>query len=238
VGPPRMRSPGPPEQKRRIRSMFDSVAPRYDLLNHLLSAGIDRRWRARAVRALELEPGHVLVDLCTGTGDLGFAAAKAGAEVVGVDLSRGMLVRGAAKTSDGSAALRFVQGDAERLPLAAASVDRAAVGFGIRNCSRLEVALAESARVLKPGGRLVILEFTTPPGRLWRSLYHGYFHAVLPRIGGWVSGHPEAYAYLPDSVSGFPDPERLSALMENAGFSRVTFTRLTGGVACLHVGDR
>jgi len=217
--------------------MFDAVAPKYDLLNRMLSAGIDGRWRRRAVRELAPERGHTVLDLCAGTGDLGFTAAREpGVSVVGVDLARKMLARGHAKR--GGRRVRFVQADGERLPLPDASVERACVGFGIRNMSSLSSAFDETLRVLKPGGRFVILEFTTPPNPLLRSLYHAYFHHVLPRVGGWVSGDAQAYTYLPASVSEFPAPSDLAALLTTRGFRDVRWSLLSGGIACLHVAER
>lgn len=226
------------EQKARIRSMFDAVAPRYDFLNHFLSAGIDVRWRRRAIRGLELAPGHRLLDLCAGTGDLGLEALRQvpEIEVVGVDLARRMLARGREKSA--GAACRFVQGDAEHLPLPDASVDAACVGFGIRNVASLDRALAETARVVKPGGRFAVLEFTTPPHPVFRRVYHAYFHHVLPRVGGWLSGHPDAYGYLPRSVGRFPAPEALAAQIRRAGFGEATWTLLHGGIAALHLCRR
>lgn len=226
------------EQKARIRSMFDAVAPRYDFLNHFLSAGIDVRWRRQAVRGLRLSPGDRLLDLCAGTGDLGLEALHQvpGIGVVGVDLARNMLVRGQAK-SDG-APFRFVQADAEHLPLPDASVDAACVGFGIRNVASLARAFAETARVVKPGGRFAVLEFTTPPHPVFRRVYHAYFHHVLPRVGGWLSGHADAYDYLPRSVGRFPSPPALAAQIRDAGFREADWTLLHGGIAALHLCRR
>jgi len=217
--------------------MFDTVAPRYDFLNRLLSVGIDGRWRRRAIAALGPEPGHVVLDLCAGTGDLGFTAARVdGVSVLGMDLARNMLARGEAKR--GERRVRFVQADGECLPLPAASVDRACVGFGIRNMSSLSAAFDETVRVLKPGGRLVILEFTIPPNPVLRSLYHTYFHHILPRVGAWVSGDGEAYRYLPASVSRFPEPRDLAALLTTRGFRDVRWSLLSGGIASLHIAER
>jgi demethylmenaquinone methyltransferase/2-methoxy-6-polyprenyl-1,4-benzoquinol methylase len=218
--------------------MFDGVAHRYDLLNHLLSGGVDILWRKRAVRELGVEEGHRVLDLCTGTGDLGYEALRAapGVSVIGIDLAFGMLSRGEDKRD--RRALHFVQGDAEALPLPDASVDRACVGFGIRNVSSIDAALRETARVLRPGGRFVVLEFTTPENPLFRAAYHAYFHRLLPWIGRRVSGHPDAYAYLPDSVSAFPEPPRLADRFRAAGFREVRWSLLHGGIAAIHVGDR
>lgn len=228
------------DQKTRIRSMFDAVAPRYDLLNRLLSAGFDVRWRRRAIRSLELGRGDRLLDLCAGTGDLGLEARRQvpGVTVLGIDLAREMLVRGTGKAGRGGRGAYFVQADAERVPLPDASVDAACVGFGIRNVASLERALRETARVLRPGGRFAVLEFTTPPHPVFRGLYRTYFHHVLPRVGGWISGCPGAYRYLPDSVETFPPPPDLAALMGTCGFSAVTWSLLSGGIAALHRGTR
>ena len=225
-------------QKTRMRAMFDGVAPRYDLLNHLLSAGVDRGWRRRAVRELALRPGERLLDICAGTGDLGLTALDRvpGLTVIGVDLAGEMLLRGARKT--GTRAYRFVQGDAERLPFADASFDAVSVGFGIRNVASRERAFREAVRVSRPKGRLAVLEFTLPTRRALRQLYLAYFHHVLPRVGGWVSGKPEAYRYLPESVDTFPEPGLLARELEHAGFTRVRWHLLSGGIAALHIADR
>jgi len=189
----------PDKEPTRIRAMFDAVAPRYDLLNRLLSAGIDIRWRRRAIDALALSPGDRLLDLCAGTGDLGYEALRRvpGVQVVGVDLSRNMLHRGREKGRGDRGAPGFVQGDVLALPLADASVDAVSVGFGIRNVASLEDAFRETARVLRPGGRFAVLEFTLPPHPLVRGLYRGYFHHVLPRVGGWISGRPDPTRTFP-----------------------------------------
>jgi len=221
--------------------MFDRIARRYDLLNRLLSAGTDVRWRRACVDLLELGAPARVLDLATGTADLLVEALgrDAGHRGVGVDLSEQMLRRGAAKLRrrglDSRA--RLVAGDAEALPLPSASFDAATIGFGIRNVGDPAAALAELHRVLRPGGRLAVLEFSLPPG--WRgALYRRYFHGILPRIGALVSGDAAAYSYLPASVERFPPPEAFAALMERAGFTAVSWRLLTGGIACLHRGAR
>jgi demethylmenaquinone methyltransferase/2-methoxy-6-polyprenyl-1,4-benzoquinol methylase len=218
--------------------MFNAVAPRYDFLNRLLSLGFDVRWRRRAIGALGLEPGARLLDLCAGTGDLGLEAARRVPDlrVVGVDLAGEMLRRGRRKL--GRVRYHLVQGDVEWIPLRDGSVDGACVGFGIRNVASLRRVMAETARVLRPGGRFAILEFTTPPLPLWQRFYHAYFHHVLPRIGGWISGQPDAYRYLPESVGRFSSPDELGALLGASGFSDVRWSLLQGGIAALHLCRR
>jgi demethylmenaquinone methyltransferase/2-methoxy-6-polyprenyl-1,4-benzoquinol methylase len=221
--------------------MFDRIAPRYDLLNRLLSGGIDVRWRRASVDFLALPPGARVLDLCTGTADLLIEALRrqGAGEGVGVDLSPQMLVRGAAKLRrrgmDGRSVL--LGGDVTALPLAAAALDGALVAFGIRNVAQPLLALREAHRVLRAGGALVVLEFALPRGVLG-SLYRFYFRHVLPRLGGLVSGDRGAYAYLPASVERFARPEELAALMGQAGFIDVRSRRLTGGIAWLHRGRK
>jgi len=221
--------------------MFDRIAPRYDLLNRLLSAGIDTRWRKAAADALGLAGEARVLDLCTGTGDLLIEALRRDPRLkgVGVDLSRQMLVRGARKLERRALQSRaaLASGDGERLPLRSALFDGALVSFGIRNIARADEALRELHRVMKPGARLVILEFSMPKGVLG-SLYRLYLGRVLPRIGGLVSGDGSAYSYLPASVERFHAPDELGALMRTAGFEAVSWRSLTGGIAYLHVGDK
>jgi demethylmenaquinone methyltransferase/2-methoxy-6-polyprenyl-1,4-benzoquinol methylase len=219
--------------------MFDRIAPRYDLLNRLLSAGTDVRWRRACVDFLPLPAGARVLDLCTGTADLmiealGREAARRG---VGVDLSPAMLERGAAKlAARGLAARSALAGaDVTTLPLADASVDGALVAFGIRNVAEPLLALREARRVLRPGAYLVVLEFALPRGVLGR-LFRFYFRSVLPRLGGLISGDRGAYAYLPASVERFATPGELAGLMERAGFEAVASRPLTGGIAWLHRG--
>ena len=221
--------------------MFDRIAPRYDLLNRLLSGGTDVRWRRRAVDSLDLAAPARVLDLCTGTADLLIEALRRdpGHSGVGLDLSQAMLVRGASKIRRGGfeARARLVGGDGERLPVGDALFDGALVAFGIRNIGDPLAALREVHRVLRPGGRFVVLEFSLPPGIAGR-LYRLYFTQILPRVGGLVSGDRSAYAYLPASVAGFPTPEAFGNLMEQAGYVSVRWQLLTGGIACLHQGEK
>jgi demethylmenaquinone methyltransferase/2-methoxy-6-polyprenyl-1,4-benzoquinol methylase len=227
----------------RIAGMFDAIAPRYDLLNHLLSAGIDRRWRARAIRSLELTGREVLVDVCTGTADVALEARRAAsgaARVVGIDFAGAMLAIGERKVraAGNSGGILLVRGDATRLPMSDASVDAATIAFGIRNVDRPEVACAEIARVLRPGGRLAILEFGEPRLPAIRTLYRWYFTHLLPWIGRVVSGHRGAYSYLPASVRSFPPPPAFAAMLERTGFRDVGAVSLTLGIVYLYTARR
>ena len=226
----------------RIAGMFDAIAPRYDLLNHVLSAGLDRRWRARAIRELRLAPGTRVLDLCTGTGDLAVAAVRAssGVSVVGVDFAGQMLRLAGAKIGAVGLAgsIRFVRGDGTRIPLADASCDAATIGFGIRNIVDPAAALRELARVLRPGARLAILEFGEPRIPGIRTFYAWYFKYVLPLVGRTVSKHRSAYSYLPASVGAFPPPSEFARTIAATGFSQVRAVPLTFGIVYLYVAER
>ena len=225
----------------RIAGMFDAIAPRYDLLNHLLSAGIDRRWRARAIRSLQLTGRETLLDVCTGTADVALAARRGGAaRVVGVDFAGAMLALGRRKVDAAAESQRIalVRGDAMRLPARDASVDAATVAFGIRNVQRPEIACDEMARVLKPGGRLAILEFGLPRVPGMRSVYLWYFNRVLPAIGRLISRHTAAYTYLPASVGTFPPPAEFVTILRHHGFSEIRAVPLTFGIVYLYVARR
>jgi demethylmenaquinone methyltransferase/2-methoxy-6-polyprenyl-1,4-benzoquinol methylase len=231
---------GAPVKRMYVRRMFSEIAPRYDLLNLLLSLGIDRSWRRAALQCLGWEgrPGGTYLDLCAGTLDVGAALARKrgfSGRVVGVDFSEPMLRAGMAKAPGHG--LAPVVADALSLPLAAASCDGAIVAFGIRNVSDLDASLAEVRRVLAPSSRFVILELSTPRSRPVRALYLSYFHHVLPRVGALVSGHATAYQYLAESVQHFPEREELARRMSAAGFTNVSWRVLTLGVAAIHVGE-
>jgi demethylmenaquinone methyltransferase / 2-methoxy-6-polyprenyl-1,4-benzoquinol methylase len=227
----------------RIAGMFDAIAPRYDLLNHLLSAGIDKRWRARAIRSLQFTGRETLVDVCTGTGDVALEARKGSgraARVLGVDFAGAMLSLGrrkvAAAAEDGQIVL--VRGDAMRLPVADSSADAVTVAFGIRNVQKPEVACAEMARVLRPGGRLAILEFGVPRIPGVSTLYLWYFKYMLPLVGRMISGHTGAYSYLPASVGTFPPPAAFMTILRQSGFDEVRAVPLTLGIVYLFTGVR
>lgn len=222
-----------------VQQMFSDIAPRYDLLNHVLSMNIDRAWRRKALHALQWirRPAGSYLDLCAGTLDVGAALVKQPGFtgfVAGADFAVPMLQHGSGKAPRDL--LAPVGADALALPFAGASLDGAIVAFGIRNVAELDVGLREVHRVLKPGARFVILEFSTPPLSIVRIFYHMYFHHVLPLIGRLVSGHGSAYTYLPMSVSHFPTEETLAGHMRRAGFTTVTWERLTFGIAAIHVG--
>jgi demethylmenaquinone methyltransferase/2-methoxy-6-polyprenyl-1,4-benzoquinol methylase len=212
--------------------MFGDIAPRYDLLNHLLSLNVDRRWRKRAV-ALAQPQGPVL-DVCTGTGDLAAAfASSTGRSVVGVDFCAPMLARGRDKKECGR--VRFVRGDALRLPLPADHFDVVAVAFGIRNVSDLDAGLAELVRVVRPGGRVAVLEFTMPRNRALRAFHGLYFGRILPWVGNLVS-RSRAYTYLHRTVLAWGSEDELADRMRRAGCASVTVHPLTFGIAALHLG--
>lgn len=228
------------DKRQYVQRMFSEIAPRYDLLNHLLSFNVDRSWRRRAIAALAWEraPSGTYLDLCAGTLDVSLALAtqpRFSGHVLGADFAEPMLRAGASKVGQ---MVSPVVADALDLPLQARSVDGAIVAFGIRNVADLDQGLAEAFRVLKPGARFVILEFSTPSSPMIRAGYHAYFHHVLPTIGAAISGHGSAYRYLPDSVAHFPSAGDLAERMRAVGFGQVTWEAFTFGVAALHVGQR
>lgn len=239
--------------------MFSDIAPRYDLLNHLLSLSLDRLWRRRTAFALDhilRRPETRVLDLCCGTGDLAMAlkrrathSCSPGAAIFGSDFAHPMLVRAAGKSRGKDAAsgaapvaplgqIHYSEADALALPFADATFDLITAAFGFRNLANYEAGLREMFRVLRPGGEIAILEFSEPSGPFFAPLYRFYFTRILPRIGAAVSGRGFAYSYLPASVSKFPAPEELAGLMTQSGFSSVQFQRWTGGAVTLHRGVR
>ena len=222
-----------------MRRLFTAIAPSYDFLNHLLSLNVDRAWRRAAVARLgwEARPDGVYLDLCAGTLDLAATLARAPGfrgRVVGADFVVPMLARGIRKAPRAAP----VAADALELPFSDGRFDGAMVGFGVRNLADLDHGLREARRVLRPGSRFVVLEFTTPRFAPLRALYLFYFRRVLPAIGRAVSKHREAYTYLPESVKTFPDPEALAARMRAAGFADVRYELLAGGICAVHHGTR
>ncbi len=233
------------DASRKVREMFTRIAPRYDLLNHLLSAQMDRRWRARTaveLRPILQRPDAVVLDLCCGTGDLAFALARnAKAKIIGADFSHTMLVRAKQKSaSDNSAPalnseIPFFEADALRLPFAGSSFDLVTAAFGFRNLANYEDGLREIQRVLKTGATLAILEFTEPAPGFAGNIYRFYTQKLLPKIGGIISGDPAAYAYLPKSVSRFFRPDELSSVMQKLSYKNVRYHLMTLGSVALHI---
>jgi len=230
------------EQAQSVREMFAAIATRYDLLNHLLSGNVDRRWRRLVVKKVvtNLPVGNAQVlDVACGTGDLSLAlVAGTQAQVVGLDFCRPMLNIAAAKSSQRGLAIRFVEGDALRIPFRDQSFDGAVIAFGLRNLPSIEDGLRELLRILRPGGAVAVLEFSKPQTPILRTFFRLYFTKLLPFFGGLISGSKSAYEYLPNSVSRFPDQISLAALMREIGFTEVTFQNLTGGIAAVHLGRR
>jgi len=234
----------------KVREMFTRIAPRYDLLNHLLSLQLDRLWRARVTKLLRpilSQPDALVLDLCCGTGDLAFSLTRAGkARIVGADFAHAMLVRANQKSAALAAAatgqtvppVPFLEADAMRLPFADASFDLVTTAFGFRNLSNYEAGLREIQRVMKPGGTLAILEFTEPPDGLLGDLYRWYFCKVLPKIGGLISGDSAAYSYLPKSVARFFRPAELASLITAVGYQSVDYRVWTLGTVALHTATR
>jgi demethylmenaquinone methyltransferase / 2-methoxy-6-polyprenyl-1,4-benzoquinol methylase len=230
---------GSEEQAARwVRGMFGQIAPRYDLLNHLLSMNVDRYWRSRTasrVAHILRRPEARVLDLCCGTGDLTLAFEKRGpARIFSSDFCHPMLVTASVKVKRS----RIFESDALSLPVADASFDLIAVAFGFRNLANYQRGLAELLRALKPGGVLAILEFSQPPNRLLSLLYNFYSQSVLPAVGGLISGSRDAYTYLPESVRKFPGAELLVDQMRQTGYQEVRFERLTGGIVALHIGEK
>ncbi len=234
----------PPAAARAVREMFTSIAPRYDLLNHVLSFNIDRMWwrrTARAFRHILARPNARILDLCCGTGDMTFAlrrqAGKSSIQILGADFSHAMLQRAAAKSSANSAGPGWIEADALSLPFPSAYFDLVTSAFGFRNLADYDAGLREIVRVLRPGGECGILDFGEPDGAMG-ALYRVYFKQVLPRVGTLISGVRGPYAYLPASVERFPPPEEMIARMKFAGFAEATWTPYTFGIAGLYSGRK
>jgi demethylmenaquinone methyltransferase / 2-methoxy-6-polyprenyl-1,4-benzoquinol methylase len=216
----------------QVASMFDEVAARYDLTNDVLSLGQDRRWRKAVVDAVGTGPGERVLDLAAGTGTSTAAFAERGAEVVACDFSLGMLQVGRKRRPD----MPFVAGDALKLPFADASFDAVSISFGLRNVNDVDVALAELHRVTKPGGRLVVCEFSAPTWKPFRTVYVEYLMRALPAVARAVSSNPDAYVYLAESIRAWPDQPALAARLQKAGWSQVGWRNLSGGIVALHRG--
>ena len=232
-----MQTPGTLEAN-QVRGMFDRIAGVYDLLNGVMSAGLHHRWRSRAVDLAGVQPGSRVLDVATGTGDLALELARRvapGGEVVGSDFSENMLARARAKPQPAGAELRFEWGDALALPYAADSFDAATVGFGARNFADLAGGLAELVRVVRPGGRVVVLDFTTPTRPPLSLFYRVWFDRAVPLLGE-LAGDPDAYAYLPRSVKRFPPPGALAQELDRAGLKEIRYILTAGGIVTIHAG--
>lgn len=227
------------KRKQYVRKMFNDIANRYDLLNHLLSAGSDIYWRRKAILKLNI-PEHALVlDLACGTGDFAFTAIKMKkAKVVGIDIALNMLTIGKQKAENQNRtnSISFVAGDGEKLPLKSDSFDAVIIAFGVRNMGNVNENLREMNRILKPGGELLILEFSTPKSRLLRRIFRIYFYKILPAIGRLISKDPEAYDYLPESVDYFHNRREFSRIIEDENFFKVRYWRLFNGIAVIYKG--
>jgi demethylmenaquinone methyltransferase/2-methoxy-6-polyprenyl-1,4-benzoquinol methylase len=226
---------------RDVRAMFAEIAPTYDTVNQVISANIDTRWRRFTVDKLKdvlARPDAVALDLCCGTADLTLAI-EPHARVIGCDFCHQMLVIGNEKiAADRRQNAMLAEGDALCLPFSDASFDAVTIAFGLRNLENVEGGLAEIFRVLKPGGRAAILEFARPILPVFRQIFEFYFHKILPRIGGLISGSRNAYTYLPKSVSNFPDQKRLSEMMQGIGYTNIRYHNLLGGVTAVYLGER
>ncbi len=231
----------PAAKKRLVREVFDSVAPRYDLMNDLMSLGIHRAWKRILVGALEARAGRVLLDLAGGTGDVSFGwLGQGGGPVLLSDINEQMLgvARDRALVRGLAAGLTFLVADAERIPLPDRAVDRVSMAFGLRNCTDKPAVLAEARRVLRPGGRFFCLEFSRLQVAALGPAYDAWSFRVLPRLGQAVAGDAESYRYLAESIRTFPDQEELAAMMRTAGLARVAWRNLSGGIAAIHSGWR
>lgn len=230
------------ETSRRVREMFSGIAPRYDLLNHLLSLRFDNVWRKRVARrfaAVLARPDVRVLDLCCGTGDLAIALGrKSAARIAGLDFSHEMLALARRKGAAANLPIEFVEADALRLPFGDGTFDLVTTAFGFRNLANYGEGLKEIRRVLRAGGEIAILEFCEPKGELFGAMYRFYFRRILPVVGGVISGDSAAYSYLPRSVGRFPGPQELAELIDAAGFEKVRFERWMGGIVALHTGIR
>lgn len=224
----------PDEREDLIRGVFSKVAPRYDLMNDLMSFGIHRVWKRFLARRVAARPGQVILDLAGGTGDVAARVAAWDRSVVVCDPSTEMMQVGRYRRLPG---VRWLAGTGEAIPLQEGSVDTVTIAFGIRNCTYMDKALAEMLRVLRPGGRMLCLEFSRPWGPV-RPFYQLFSATVIPRLGAWVARNPDAYKYLIESIQRFPDQEEMKEMMEGAGFGDVSYRSLSCGIACLHAGTK
>ncbi|NJL58410.1 MAG: bifunctional demethylmenaquinone methyltransferase/2-methoxy-6-polyprenyl-1,4-benzoquinol methylase UbiE [Desulfobacteraceae bacterium] len=228
-------------KEQAVMAHFTTVARRYDLMNTLLSFGIHHLWKRKAIGMMNLSPGNNVLDLCGGTGDLAILAKKAvgkAGKVVLYDINREMMQVGKHSTSftDIRSEILYVQGNAEKISFSDKSFDVVTVGFGVRNLTHLEIGFREMYRILRPGGTMMCLEFSEPVNPVFRRLYDMYSFHIMPRLGEMIAGSRQAYTYLPESIRLFPKPDKLCDILENIGFSDVSYCRLTNGIAAIHIG--
>lgn len=221
-----------------VRDLFAAVAPRYDLINDLQSFGMHRLWKRRLIRLAEVRPGEPAMDLCCGTGDLAFALARAGARVTGVDFSDAMLSVARRRSANAGGEVTFEQGDALRLRFEDRSFDLVTLGYGLRNLRDLDEGLREMARVTRPGGRLLVLDFAFPANRAWRAAYTLHLKTVVPVLGRLLCGDADTHAYILESLRRYPGPAEIGRRMEAAGWTDVRAWNVLGGVMTLHRGVR
>ncbi|MCX5896223.1 MAG: bifunctional demethylmenaquinone methyltransferase/2-methoxy-6-polyprenyl-1,4-benzoquinol methylase UbiE [Proteobacteria bacterium] len=229
------------EKVKLVQRHFDSIAAKYDFMNSLLSFGLHYLWKRTAIKMLGLKPGDRVIDVCGGTADLAILAARyvgPGGRVMVYDFNRAMMEAGKNKVRSAllDARIKFIQGDAEQISFPDGQFDAAMVGFGIRNLTHREKGFAEMYRVLKPGGKLLCLEFSRPTAPVFRWLYDMYSFYIMPFVGKLFTGSRQAYTYLPESIRVFPSPDELSTLLETIGFTQVTYRKLTNGIAVVHLG--
>ena len=228
----------------KVKALFSSIAPRYDLLNDLQSFGLHRRWKRRVTTLAQAIPGIRALDVCCGTGDLALALARRGAEVVGLDFSEPMLAIAEERKGKGKISVpglhnpRFIHGDAQNLPFADNEFEVVTVGYGLRNLANWEAGLNELRRVAKPGGRLLVLDFGKPGSTLWRWLYFGYLKLVVPRLGRIFCGSFDAYAYILESLKHYPEQGRIAARMREMGLTNVRVVNFLGGVMAVVYGEK
>jgi demethylmenaquinone methyltransferase/2-methoxy-6-polyprenyl-1,4-benzoquinol methylase len=227
-----------PGEKRaaKVQALFDAIAPRYDRINDLQSFGLHRLWKRRLIRLARLQPGERALDLCCGTGDITRQAARQGAQAIGLDFSAPMLQRALQRSTSSSCS--YVRGDALRLPFPDQRFDVVTVGYGLRNLTRFDAALAEMRRVTRPRGRLLILDFGKPANAFWRALYFAYLKAVVPLYGQIFCGNAQAYAYILESLQHYPAQQGIAELMRQLGYAPVRIINLVGGVMSIHYGER
>lgn len=228
-------------KKEQVATMFNNIAPKYDFLNHFFSMGTDILWRKKAIKMLKADQPKVILDLATGTGDFAFEALALNPDrIIGMDISEGMLDVGREKVKKRghSAKIELKYGDSAELPLETESIDALTIGFGVRNFENLEKGLGEMLRVLKPGGKAVILEFSKPTSFPIKQLYYFYFKNIMPILGKMVSKDSAAYSYLPESVQAFPEGQAFLDILSRVGYKEVKARRVTGGIATIYVGRK